>query len=329
MREGIALTAFTERGYALAEKLAAALGAVLRQREQPLAAWTAESFGTCAALIFIGAAGIAVRSVAPHVKSKAEDPAVLCVDETGRWVIPLLSGHLGGANALAKRVAALTGGEAVLTTATDLNGLFAVDLWAKRQNLAVVQPERIKNVSAKLLRGEEITVDCPWPVDGPLPPLVKRGAEADVVVSFRAEETADLQLAPRALCLGIGCKRGTEEETLEAVLHDFCRTRGVLPEGIVSAASIDLKREEPGLLRFCAAHGWPLDFYSAEELCRAPGAFTASAFVESTVGVDNVCERAAVLSADGALMETKFARDGVTFALAARALRLDWRWQDG
>ena len=249
MREGIALTAFTARGDELASKLAAFLGGSVRGKDQPLADWTRESFASCDALIFVGAAGIAVRSIAPYIQSKALDPAVLCVDETGRWIISILSGHLGGANALARRLAALTGGEAVITTATDINGLFAVDLWAKAQNMAVLQPERIKNVSAKILRGETITIDCPYPIAGTAPELVQCDRDADVIVSYRRREPLKhchcepvtdvtgvairppeaLQLVPRVLTLGIGCKRGTDTETLKAAFQPFCPERGRRP----------------------------------------------------------------------------------------------------
>ena len=329
MREGAALTAFTERGRALAEQLADALGGTLRPVWQPLSDWTAECFPACEALVFVGAVGIAVRAVAPHIGSKASDPAVICVDETGRWAISLLSGHLGGANALAARIAALTGGEAVVTTATDLNGLFAVDLWAKKQGMAVVNPERIKQVSAKILRGEAVVIDSPYPLPRPAPEPVQCGAPGDVLVSYRMTETRALQLAPKVLTLGIGCKRGTDAQTLEAAFSRFCAERRILPEAVEKAASIDVKRDEPGLFAFCARHAWPLAFYGAEELRNVPGDYTASHFVEDAVGVDNVCERAAVLCAEGSLIEKKFARGGVTFALAARQRDYDWSWQDG
>jgi len=329
MRERISLTAFTARGRALAERLAEELGGSVRENDRPLADWTRESFRSCGALVFVGAAGIAVRAMAPCLVSKTSDPAVICLDEGGRWVVPLLSGHLGGANALARRIAALTGGEAVITTATDLNGRFAVDLWAKKQGMALMQPERIKNVSAKILRGETITIDCPWPVAGPAPELVRRGGDADAVVSYRARADGALQLVPRVLTLGIGCRRGTGADALEAAFQAFCTERGIVSEAIACAASIDLKRDEAGLLSFCISHGWPLRFYSAEELRCAPGEFTASAFVESVTGVDNVCERAAALCAGQSPVEKKFARGGVTFALAARQKSYDWSWQDG
>ena len=328
MREGIALTAFTPRGKELAQHLAASLSGAVRE-EKNLSAWVSERFKTCEALVFVGAAGIAVRSIAPHIRSKTEDPAVVCVDEAGHWVIPLLSGHLGGANALAQKIASLTGGAAVITTATDLNERFAVDLWAKKQGMHILQPERIKLISSKILRDEELVIDCPYPVSGTEPSYVNLNSPGDVLVSYRAEKTDALQLVPCMLTLGIGCRRGTDAETLESVFSAFCDERGLRPEAIGRAASIDLKRNEAGLLAFCKARGWPIAFYSADELRSVHGTFTSSAFVENTTGVDNVCERAAVLDAGGKLIERKYARDGVTFAAAEYYVNYNWSWQDG
>ncbi len=328
MREGFAFTAFTARGQALAETLRAELGGTLRGADLPLAAWTAAEFPRREALIFVGAAGIAVRAVAAHIQSKAGDPAVLCLDETGRFVIPLLSGHLGGANALARRIAALTGGTAVVTTATDINGAFAVDLWAKKQGMSVLRPDGIRAVSAAVLRGEDVSLYCPWPVAGERPAHVRltdSPVDAAALVSYRETGTDALQLIPRVLTIGIGCRRGTEAKTLERELARFCAGRGVLPEAIIRAATIELKRDEAGLARFCEKRGWPLTFYSASALRDVPGEFTPSRFVEAQTGVDNVCERAAVLCG-GTLVERKYAANGVTFALAEAEPALDWSW---
>lgn len=328
MRDGIAIAAFTPRGTELGRLLAGELGASLAltgREDFSLSIWTAEQFPKREALIFIGAAGIAVRAIAPHLRHKAEDPAVLCVDELGGYVIPLLSGHLGGANALAQRLAALTGGEAVITTATDLNGLFAVDLWAKRQNMAVVNPERIKSVSAKLLRGERVRIDCPWPVAGERPHLVEMGNPGDACVCCRRTDGNALLLAPRIVTLGIGCRRGTTKEQLELSFARFCDERGLLPQAVAAAVSLDLKQDETGLLAFCRAHDWPLRFYSADKLKAVPGTFSASPFVERTTGVDNVCERAAACEG-GKLIEKKYAAEGVTFAAAEGPFTPDWSW---
>ena len=165
-----AYLAFTDTGLALAKRLAAALpGSVARcgQDGTSLAEWTGVQFVQSDALIFVGAAGIAVRAIAPHCKSKTTDPAVVVVDECGRFAVPILSGHLGGANDLARTIAAVCGAVPVITTATDAHGIFAADEWAKHQNCIVLEPERIKLVSGKLLAGQpvyywaDIPVTCP------------------------------------------------------------------------------------------------------------------------------------------------------------------------
>ena len=299
----IAYLSFTERGAALAERLRAALGGTsscTRQIENfSLSRWTAEAFGTYDALVFVGAVGIAVRAVAPYLKSKAKDPAVVAVDECGRFAVPVVSGHLGGANDLAREISKICGAVPVITTATDANGLFAVDEWAKRQCCAVTDPHGIKADASD------------W----------------DVRVDIRRHE-GGLCLAPKALVLGVGCRRGTPREALEAAFRALCAEENLWPEAVCAAATIDLKAEEVGLLDFCAGHGWPLTCYSAEELREAEGTFTPSAFVERTTGVDNVCERSAVLAAGGPLLTGKHAGNGVTMALAWRSFRLDWRWKD-
>lgn len=325
MRE-IAYLTFTEKGRALAETLRAALGGEVSctRGGVTLCDWTAENFESKRALVYVGAVGIAVRAIAPHVKSKATDPAVVAVDECARYAVPLLSGHLGGANALTLEIARVCGAEAVITTATDRNGLLAFDDWARVHGLAVLNPEKIKAVSSKLLDGGTIAVRSRFPIVGAIPEGVELtdGEDADVYVDIRAHK--GLTLVPRALVLGVGCRRGIERETLEQRFQALCEETGVLPEAVSAAATVALKRDEAGLLAFCASHGWPLSVYSAEELAALEGDFTASAFVKETAGVDNVCERAAVKTAGGELIVKKHAGDGVTLALARKNKRLDW-----
>ena len=187
-----AYLAFTSKGLALARKLAAAQpGAVARCGENgvTLANWTAAQFAQSDALVFVGAVGIAVRAIAPHCRSKATDPAVVVLDECGRFAIPLLSGHLGGANDLARRLAKACGAVPVITTATDANGVFAVDEWAKHQHCLVAEPARIKKVSSALLAGR---VDTPE-VGMTAYPIAEDHytTAADVQKSYTASENID------------------------------------------------------------------------------------------------------------------------------------------
>ncbi len=339
----IELIAFTSRGRVLARKLADQLiscghrAACSRQEGQTAAEWARQAFGRAQALVFVGAAGIAVRSIAPIVHSKAVDPAVVVVDERGQFAIPVLSGHLGGANDLAREIAALLGGQAVITTATDVNGVFGVDQWARRQGLVVCRPEQIVDVSSALLEGKQISVWSRWPIEGamPLGMVWGRRESAEVVIDWscpgvderRCEKFpcgGPLWLCPRTLRLGIGCKRGTTATDIQALAERLTAQEGVPLQAVEAVCSIDLKREEPGLLAFCRDIGRPLTIYTAWELSQVPGNFSVSSFVQSVTGVDNVCERAA-LAAGGRLLRGKITGNGVTAALAGREPKLDWR----
>ena len=327
----LAYLSFTEKGRQLAGRLAAALGGSVQRcgASCSLEAWTAAHFPKNDGLIYVGAAGIAVRAIAPHLKSKTTDPAVVVVDECARYAIPILSGHLGGANDLARAIGRVCGALPVLTTATDVNGVFAVDEWAKRQNCLVLNPERIKTVSAKLLAGGTVRVQSSWPIAGQPPRNVCQTEDrgADVLLDIHPGTGEKLHLVPRIAVLGVGCKKNVSFQMLETALAAFLDRTGVCEQAVSAVASIDLKKEEPGLLAFCAAHGWPLKTYPAEQLRAVEGRFTPSAFVKGVTGVDNVCERSAVLASGGTLCQGKTARDGITMALALAPYQPNWRWQ--
>lgn len=326
------LLAFTDRGFALAQTLAGALdGEAARCGPSlGLAEWTAESFSQADALIFVGAAGIAVRAIAPHIRHKAADPAVVLVDESGRFAIPILSGHLGGANDLARKIAAQLGAVPVITTATDVRGLFAVDEWAKRQNCRVRNPEAIVHVSSKVLSGGTAGIYSPWSISGRPPEHAALAAErgCDIKLTVRRESGDALCLIPAIAVLGVGCRRGASQTALERAFAELLETSGLDSLAFHQVCSIDLKRDEPGLLAFCQSRGLPLVTFSAQALRTVEGDFSSSAFVQSVAGVDNVCERSAVLGSGGALIVKKHAGDGVTMAAALAPFSPDWRWRD-
>ena len=287
----------------------------------------ARVFQKAQALIFIGACGIAVRGIAPFIKSKTTDPAVLVLDENGTWVISLLSGHIGGANALTCTVAALLDAQPVITTATDLQGVFAVDLWATARSLVIGSMEKAKTLSARLLAGEEIPVQSDYPVTGPLPQGLKEVSQDSnaafgmTITIFTKPETRRewLRLIPRSVYLGIGCRKGTPLHTLDRTITAALDARHIDLRSIAGVGTIDLKKDEPGLAALCEEKGWPLHSYSAEQLMRVPGDFTGSPFVEAVTGADNVCERAAVMASDcGNLLFGKYAGEGVTVAGAEK-----------
>lgn len=326
----IQLISFTDRGEGLAGHLAELLGGQA-SRSVPaggLKTWTERWFSQVDALIFVGAAGIAVRAIAPYVAAKTSDPAVIVVDESGQFVIPILSGHLGGANALAREIAGKLGAEAVITTATDVNGVFAVDDWARTQGLRVVNPEKIRQVSGGLLRGETVTLYSRWPIRGQTPEgvvLTDSPVSAQVVVDVFSPGSGGLHLVPKLAVLGIGCRKGTAFDILNGAVTEFLSQNRIAPEAIVGLCSIDLKAAEPGLLELAEHRHWWFETYSSEELRALPGSFTPSEFVYGITGVDNVCERSAVKGSGGELIISKQICSGVTLALGVKAPELSWR----
>ena len=214
---------------------------------------TGQLFDNVDALIFVSACGIAVRAIAPLVKSKLRDHAVVVCDEAGRFAVSLLSGHAGGANELTEQIAAKIGVTPVITTASD---------------------------SHAALNGTE---------------------------------------HQRNLVLGIGCRRGLSAESIERAVTMLLWDQKIALIRVLEAATIDIKRDDEGLLGFAEAHRLPLRFYSARELAGAEGEFSSSERTLQAVGVDNVCERAAVLCGGaGELILRKAAKDGVTVAVFER-----------
>ena len=394
---GICMISFTDRGKITAEKLKEGLlgaGHTVKAEtfadiRMSLRKYTEQHFYEKDAMIFVGAAGIAVRAIAPWVRSKETDPAVLCVDEAGRFVIPLLSGHLGGANDLAMLAAEILGAVPVITTATDLRQAFAVDVFAKKNQLTILNLKTAKGISAAILRGERVGLFSELTILGDMPPELspeepqqyniviadgtgergkallrkaeetwmerlqhgineseacdeeKAGAESAGGDTARGEtaheeaagEDSLLVLAARRAVLGLGCRRGASNRQVREAAETALREAKVSFLELSGIATIDRKKDEPALVALAARWRLPLLTYSAEELENVSGTYSNSDFVRQTVGIGNVCERAAVLALteqfsgelpeeaegfdDRSLILRKKADDGVTAAVAA------------
>lgn len=299
---------------------------------------TAKWFHRADALVFIAATGIAVRCIAPFVQDKFRDPAVLVMDENGKFVIPLLSGHAGGANRLCGLLAEAMGAQPVITTATDGRGLFAVDVFATENGLQISDRSLAKQISARLLAGESLKIYFEEDLEklsfdknvflqyGEGVVRTPDRREADIIVSIRqieGDRKEALYLVPQTVTLGIGCRKGSSAEAIQRAVQQILQTSGVFRQALSGTASIDLKKEEAGLHAFAEEWGLPLTFYTSEELARVPGTFSTSEFVRKITGVDCVCERSAVLLAgDNAhLLEKKQSLDGVTAALAVQTMK--------
>ncbi len=293
---------------------------------RPAVAFYGDVFQWADAMIFVGSCGIAVREIAPHVKSKQTDPAVLVIDELASFVIALLSGHIGGANALALRLAGDLKARPVITTATDIHNKFSVDAWATKNGLILSDLSKAKEVSAAILE-QEIPMVCDFPVKTAYPRgvIAKDTGRIGICISYEKKEPFEktLRLIPPIVHLGIGCRKGTEAAVIAEAVAFVLDTNRIDSRAICCAASIDLKAEEKGLLQFCAEHHWPISFYSAQELSCVQADVTPSEFVRKITGIDNVCERAALMGAANLIVK-KTARNGVTVALAAETLEVQF-----
>lgn len=308
--------------------------------EQPLTEWTGEQMKARRSLLFIGACGIAVRAIAPFLTDKLNDVPVLVMDEQGCFVIPVLAGHVGGANELALSLAERMGSTPVITTATDLNHCFAVDLFARRNALHIVNKDGIAKMSSRILAGEEVTMAVE---EGHLREeeaqtlrgrrgsrktnipdgirLVSTEAPVDVLVAPASYGKGRLlTLRPKEYVIGIGCKRGKAAEQIDHFVNRALKESGISMEQVAAFASIDRKKDEEGILWMSSHYGISFVTCSAEELQQVEGNFHASEFVKSQVGVDNVCERAALRFSGpgGTLITGKQAEDGITVAIAKR-----------
>ena len=340
---------FTEQGGRLAHRIADGLAPEyeILLYEKGLKDWCAACFAKAELIIFIGACGIAVRTIAPLLKSKTEDPAVLVLDEAGQYVISLLSGHIGGANAYAQKIAGLTGATPVITTASDVRGKIAVDVFAKNNHLTISSMKAAKCVEAAILRGEPVEVYCSGTVQGAVPPELtliqgnrtekwspKKGNEGGhtpagcrIWISERTcpwlqpteKDMHDtLVLTPRVVTIGIGCRKGKPADAVSEALRRVLAEEQIPKEALVGIASIDLKKDEEGIWETARRMGLSFTTYTSEQLLAVRGDFTPSEFVKRTTGVDNVCERSALLLAGdgGTMIRKKEAGNGVTVALA-------------
>lgn len=374
----LAIISFTENGIKLSQTVAKRLSRrkvtlytkcsrytaedlKVQRVKESLQVWTAQRMAEGDALLFIGACGIAVRAIAPNLTDKLHDVPVLVMDEEGQYVIPILSGHVGGANELARELADLMDARPVITTATDVQKKFAVDLFAKRNHLEIMNKDGIAKVSAKALAGEQLTIairaqniECYHPkfcevreedfteaenqllreanmhkqdqeacgVEQPLRlvPYVK-DQPVDIVVSeMQDNKNALIWLRPRRYVVGMGCRKNKDTEELLAFYQETLEQAMVEPGEVYALASIEKKKDEPGLLAISERMRIPFFTYTAEELNRVGACVHSSEFVKAQVGVDNVCERAAFAGCgvSGWLIYEKHAFDGMTIAIAER-----------
>lgn len=270
-------------------------------------------------LVLIMAVGAAVRMLASELKSKLEDPGVVVVDEAGTFAVSLLSGHVGGANELAHKVAGIVSARPVITTASDASGTMAVDLLGKEFGWKLGCSNDINGLAADIVNGEPVAIyqDAGerhwWHEKKPLPSniclysstasLASSGCRSAIMITDRimnsGNECASARTVvyrPKSLVVGIGCNRGSNADEIEKAVLSLFSENNLSTDSIRHMATIDLKKDEDGILKFAGKYGLPVRYYSDEELNTVAVPSPPSPAVLRHTGTANVCEAAAILS---------------------------------
>ncbi len=286
---------------------------------------TAEIFGKYNALIYICACGTAVRVIAPHIVSKFTDPAVIAVDEQGKFAVSLLSGHIGGANALAKKVAKIIGATPVITTATDIGGKFSPDSFAAANHLQITDAVLAKEVAAAVVNGESVGFYSDFPCRN-IPDFFLEGAEIGICVSNSRDKKPfkkTLHLIAKNIVVGVGCRKNTNPEKFAEFICRILEKNDIPLFRVCQLNTIDAKKGEAAVAELAKKMNLPANFYSAEKLMNVSGEFSRSEFVMKAVGADNVCERSAAILG-GRIIIPKQAENGMTFAAAELHVDIDF-----
>lgn len=335
--KNINIISFTKQGAALSLKLkelysnASLYGKDdnenIKKLDKDIKSFTGDIFYESDVIIFISAVGIAVRSIAPYIISKDKDAAVIVIDDTAKYVIPLLSGHIGGANKYALEIADFLHAEAVVTTSTDRNNKFAVDNFAVNNNLYIKDITKIKEVSSRLLNGQKVGFISDYKVSGELPNgLVEdMHQECGIVISKDINKLAfpiTMQLIPKEYILGIGARKGADYKNLYDFVEKSLKKYNISTYEILAVVSIDIKKEEEAIKQLSKTYNVPFITFSADVLQNVKGDFSTSEFVKKITGVDNVCERAVkAYNENIEIVMKKTSYNGVTLAIG----KLDWQ----
>jgi cobalt-precorrin 5A hydrolase len=301
----------------------------IQRIEKNITAFVGEIFHQYDCLIFIMAAGIVVRAIAPYIQDKKTDPAVIVLDEKGKNVISLLSGHLGGANGYTLEIAELLGSNPVITTASDVNESIAVDTLAMALNCGIEDYNDATKITAHIVNGEWIGIHTDMPIPFPLPDNLdvlddKKGENEKykgLIYITEREVKKDIDkdkviLRPKRIILGIGCRKGKTEGDILTAIQTALDGLNIHPLSIKHIATVDVKKNEPGLVGAAKTLAVPLVIVNREKIAAVEKEFDPSEFVEKTIGVGAVCEPVAMLTCkDGIWLQRKTAYDGITIAV--------------
>lgn len=321
--------------------------------------WTGIHFKEDDIIIFTGACGIAVRSIAPFVESKCSDPAVIVIDDMGGNVISLLSGHLGRANEWTRIIAAGINANPVITTSSDIHKKIAIDLFAAQNNLYIDNMEIAKKIQAAVIEGKNIMVYCDAEIKGNIPgnfyinkvpagsvcnntdnngihanSIHANSIHAIVISPFtsfkkqgilNSKDNALLHLVPKVITIGTGCRKSKTYNEVNSFIREALKSADISVHAVSDIATIDIKKNETGILQLAEKNKWQLSFYSAAQLNTVTDITSFSGFVQEVTGTGNVCERAALFpQGEKKLILKKQAGNGITVAAAIKKWSVDF-----
>lgn len=317
----IGIISVTEKGDILGEKIREALGGDIYKKSKMqdflLDKITKECFEKYDSLVFISSTGIAVRAIANYLKSKDKDPAVVVVDVCNKFSISLVSGHLGGANNLAKEISKILNNTLVITTATDNLELLAPDTIAIDNNLIIKDLKLAKIIASKLVNNEEVyfkdddqKIECPKGYKE-----VETLKDNTLWITNKAENKENiLKLIRQDIILGVGCRKNTEEKKLLDFVINTLKENNLSVDSVKSIASIDIKKNEKAILNLSNTLNSEIKFFTKEEIAKVQDNYEGSDFVEATVGVRSVCEPVVELL-EGKIIVKKIKNNGMTLAI--------------
>ncbi len=321
--------------------------------EKPFKDFVGTLFYNYDSIIFIMATGIVCRSIAPYIQSKTKDPAIIVCDEAGRHAISLLSGHLGGGNELSKKVAMIIGAEPVITTASDVTGNMAVDMFAQSIDTIIASMEAAKDVTALAVDGKKICIlidkkrmenklyhqkitalkydnisvniiDKWGGIDDKDIEYALGFADGVIAISENRlnilsgqKPYRSVQLIPKSISLGIGCRRDTADSVINSVFNEAIDSVHIDERAIRSISTIQLKADEVGIHALCRRLNLALTIVDLESIAKVHHLFNGSDFVQKTIGVRAVSEPCAMISGseNGYMRLGKYAKNGVTISL--------------
>ncbi|WP_300356414.1 cobalt-precorrin 5A hydrolase [Fusobacterium sp.] len=267
--------------------------------------------------LFITATGIAVRTIAPFIKSKDKDPAILTMDEEGNFIISLLSGHLGGANEATKILSEITKSIPVISTASDVSGKIAVDTIAMKINGKLESLETAKKVTSLIVAGKEVNLKVPSNMENENPDGV-------IIISNRKNIEIS-KIIPQNIVVGIGCRKGKEKEKIIDAVKESLDKLNICEESIRLFSTVDVKKDEIGIIETAKFFDRELRIISCDEIKKIEDRFEKSEFVKKNIGVSSVSAPSAFIASgrNGKFLVEKLKYDGITISIFEEETKRD------